>query len=50
MLRTTLGVFFADQEQIVDNSSNHIRYTVNPLLNSFPLAYLFETSFGGKGG
>ena len=50
MLRTTLRVFFADQEQIVDNSSNRIRCTVNPLLNSFPLAYLFETSFGGKGG
>ena len=47
MLRTTLTGFFADQEQVVDNASNRIRCTVNPLLNPFPSAYLFQTSFGG---
>ena len=36
MLRTTFRVFFADQEQIVDNSSNRIRCTVNPLLSNDP--------------
>ena len=50
MLRTTLTGFFADQEQVVDNASNRIRCTVNPLLNPFPSAYLFQTSFGGGGG
>ena len=49
MLCATLRLFFADQEQIVDNSSNRIRCTVNPLLNPFPLAYLFQTSFRGGG-
>ena len=50
MLCATLRVFFADQEQIVDNSSNRIRCTVNPPLNPFHLAYLFQTSFRGRGG
>ena len=50
MLRTTLTGFFADQEQVVDNASNRIRCTVNPLLNPFPSAYLFQTSFRGGGG
>ena len=50
MLRTTFTGFFADQEQVVDNASNRSRCTVNPLLNPFPSAYLFQTSFGGGGG
>ena len=50
MLCATLRVFFADQEQIVDNSSNRIRCTVNPPLNPFHLAYLFQTSFRRRGG
>ena len=49
MLRTTLTGFFADQEQVVDNASNRIRCTVNPLLNPFASAYLFQTSFRGGG-
>ena len=49
MLRTTLTGFFADQEQVVDNASNRIRCTVNPLLNPFPSAYLFQTSLRGGG-
>ena len=34
---------------MVDNSSNGIRCTLNPLLTPppFPLAYLFQTRFGG---
>ena len=48
MLCATLRVFFVDQEQIVDNSSNRIRCTVNPPLNPFHLAYLFQTSFRGR--
>ena len=50
MLRTTFTGFFVDQEQVVDNASNRIRCTVNPLLNPFPSAYLFQTSFRGGGG
>ena len=50
MLCATLRVFFADQEQIVDNSSNRIRCTVHPPLNPFHLAYLFQTSFRRRGG
>ena len=49
MLCATLRVFFADQEQIVDNSSNRIRCTVNPPLNPFHLAYLFQQVSGGGG-
>ena len=33
---STLRVFFADQEEIVDSSSNRIRCTVNPLLTPLP--------------
>ena len=50
MLRTTLTGFFAGQEQVVDNASNRIRCTVNPLLNPFPSAYLFQTSLRRGGG
>ena len=50
MLRTTFTGFFADQEQVGDNASNRIRCTVNPPLNPFHLAYLFQTSFRGRGG
>ena len=51
MLRTTLRVFFADQEEIVDNSSNRIRCTVNPLLTPLPFGLFISNKFqaGGRG-
>ena len=44
--------FFADQEEIVDNSSNRIRCTVNPLLTSlsFAVNYYFKHVWRGGGG
>ena len=40
--------FFADQEEIVDNSSNRIRCTVNPLLTSLSFAVnYFKHVWGG---
>ena len=50
MLRTTLGVFFADQGEIVDNSSNRIRCTVNPLLTPFPFGLFISNKFQREGG
>ena len=49
MLRTTLGVFFADQEEIVDNSSNRIRCTVNPQLTPLPFGLFISNTFQGEG-
>ena len=42
--------FFADQEEIVDNSSNRIRCTVNPLLTSLPFAVIYFKHVWGGGG
>ena len=43
--------FFADQEEIVYNSSNRIRCTVNPLLTSLSFAVIyFKHVWGGGGG
>ena len=51
MLRSTLRVFFAEQEEIVDNSSNRIRCSVNPLLTlSLWLIYFKHASGVGGGG
>ena len=51
MLGTTLRVFFVDQEEIVDNSSNRIRCTVNLLLTSLPFSLFISNTFhGGEGG
>ena len=51
MLHTTLRVFFfADQEEIVDNSSNRIRCTVNPLLTPLPFGLFIANKFRGGGG
>ena len=47
MLRTTLRVFFADQEEIVDNSSNRIKCTVNPLLTPLPFGLFISNKFQG---
>ena len=49
MLHTTLRVFFADQEEIVDNSSNRIRCTVNPLLTPLPFGLFIANKFRGGG-
>ena len=50
MLHTTLIGFFADQEEIVDNSSNRIRCTVNPLLTPLPFGLFIANKFRGGGG
>ena len=51
MIRTTLRVFFADQEEMVDNSSNGIRCTVNPLLTPpLPFGLFISNTFWGGGG
>ena len=50
MLHTTLIGFFADQEEIVDNSSNRIRCTVNPLLTPLPFGLFIANKFQGGGG
>ena len=47
MLHTTLRVFFADQEEIVDNSSNRIRCTVNPLVTPLPFGLFIANKFRG---
>ena len=50
MLRTTLRVFFADQEQIVDNSSNRIRCTVKSSIKPLPFGLFISNKFQGGGG
>ena len=50
MLRTTLRVFFADQGEIVDNSSNRIRCTVNPILTALPFGLFISNKFQRGGG
>ena len=49
MLHTTIKFFFADQEEIVDNSSNRIRRTVNPLLTTLPFGLFIANKFRGGG-
>ena len=39
-----------DQEEIVDNSSNRIRCTVNPLLTPLPFGLFIANKFRGGGG
>ena len=39
--------FFADQEEIVDNSSNRLRCTVNPLLTPLPFGLFISKNFQG---
>ena len=50
MLGTTLRVFFVDQEEIVDNSSNRMRCTVNLLLTPLPFSLFISNTFHGGGG
>ena len=50
MLRTTLRGFFADQEQIVDNSSNRIRCTVKSSIKPLPFGLFISNKFQGGGG
>ena len=51
MLGTTLRGFFVDQEEIVDNSSNRMRCTVNLLLTPLPFSLFISNTFhGGRGG
>ena len=47
---TTLRVFFADQEEIVNKSLNCIRCTVNPLLTPLPFSLFISNTFHGGGG
>ena len=49
MLRMTWRVFFADQEEIVDKSSNRIKCTVNPLLTPLPFGLFMSNKFQGRG-
>ena len=42
--------FFADQEEIVDNSSNRTRCSVNPLLTPLPFGLFKSNKFQGGGG
>ena len=45
-----LESFFADQEEIVDKSSNRIKYTVNPLLTPPSLWLIYFKQVSGRGG
>ena len=47
---TTLRVFFADQEEIVNKPLNCIRCTVNPLLTPLPFSLFISNTFHGGGG
>ena len=49
MLRMTWRVFFADQEEIVDKSSNRIKCTVNTLLTPLPFGLFMSNKFQGRG-